>query len=71
LLRSSAFFLNWFRQAEVHQLHNALPGQEQVVRLDVAVHHALPVRGLQSLRRLDRNLEKLFLVQWPASHPFT
>jgi hypothetical protein len=52
------------RQTEVEEL-GARPGQHDVARLQVAVHHALPVRGGEGLG--DLRGDGQCLVQWQAA----
>ena len=56
-----------FGQTEVEQLQAVL-GQHHVARLQVAMHHALPVRALQSVRHLDAVSQHLLEGQRPALH---
>src|SRR5262245_23537032 len=45
-------------QPEVEDFHATVLGDEQVLRLQVAMHHALLVRGGKSLRNLQSVLDR-------------
>jgi hypothetical protein len=56
-------------EAEVEDLDPAVAGHEQVLGLEVAVDHALGVRGRQSVRELPRVVDRLSKRQRPAREP--
>src|SRR6266849_5462384 len=43
-------------------------GEEDVVRLEITVHHARPVRGVQRLAHLDGHAPRVMLVQAEPPH---
>ena len=66
-------------QAEVHHLHVAPLGHENVRGLDIAMHDALRVRGVQRVGDLDPEIDNLVnlehaagqsIVERLAFHPF-
>src|SRR5262249_40949702 len=58
-------------QAEVGDRHAPLPVQEDVLRLDVAVDHALVVRVLQGVADLRYDLQRLSRGQRPTLQEVT
>ena len=63
LVRTGQCEVSWrqaddLRQAEVGDLHAAFPIQQDVLRLDVAVHHAFVVSVLEGIAYLWHNLER-------------
>jgi hypothetical protein len=50
---------NALRQSEIEHLCLAALGDENVRRLDIAMHDSLRVRGGERLSHMDRNLEQL------------
>ena len=66
-------------EAEVHHLHVAALGEEDIRGLDVAMHDALRVRGVERVGDLDADVDNLLdleragrdaIVQCLALHPF-
>ena len=56
---SAAIGARHLGQAEVEDLHAAFAGEEDVLRLEVAVDDALVVRGREPARDLDRVVDRL------------
>ncbi len=54
------------REAEVQDLHAPVPGDEQVLGLQIAMHDPLLVRRRQAMRNLQRIVDRLPLRQLPA-----
>ena len=55
-----------FRQAEIEDLGLPALGDEDIRRLDVAVHNSAGVRRIESVRDLDPQFEQLFSLQRTA-----
>ena len=58
------------RQSEIHDLDLSARSDEDVGRLDVAVHHALGMRRIQRIRRLDRQIQQFVQLERCAVDPF-
>ncbi len=57
-------------QAEVHNLCDTVLRQDDIGRLDVAVHHRAGVRGRQALAHLDRDIYRLRQTKRGAANPY-
>ena len=58
------------RQSEIHDLDLSARGDEDVGRLDVAVHHALGMRRIQRVRRLDGQIQQFVELERCTVDPF-
>ncbi len=56
------------RQPEIQDLHPSVRGDEDVLRLQVAMNHALAIRRCQAMRDLRRKLRGLAHRQRPGAH---
>jgi hypothetical protein len=56
-------------ETEIEQLHHSGLEEEHVVRLEIAVDHASPVRDLHSGARLAGDAPSLHRAQWPSLEP--
>ena len=54
-----------FRQTEVQNLCLSLLRNENVRRLDVAMHDALAVRAVESVQNLNREIKQHVQFEWP------
>jgi hypothetical protein len=53
----------WHAQSEIHKLHGARLGEQNIRRLDIAVQEAMRKERCQSLSRFDSSLQHGFLIE--------
>ena len=64
---SACIRLRHLRQSEIHDLDLPARGDEDVRRLDVAMHHALGVRRIQRVRNLDGQIQQFVQLERRAA----